>query len=49
MILLEHKSEERPYFEQIYDDGTTCDLTDKSRIARVWVLLRYVPVTVIVR
>ncbi|VDN04778.1 unnamed protein product [Thelazia callipaeda] len=32
----EHKSEEHPYFEQIYDDGTVCDLTNKSRRTRVW-------------
>ncbi|KAL4002380.1 Glucosidase II beta subunit-like family protein [Acanthocheilonema viteae] len=34
--LSRHKSEELPYFEQIYDDGTVCDVTDKSRLARVW-------------
>ncbi|EFO23410.2 hypothetical protein LOAG_05072 [Loa loa] len=34
--LSKHKSEELPYFEQIYDDGTVCDVTDKSRLTRVW-------------
>ncbi|CAG9538740.1 unnamed protein product [Cercopithifilaria johnstoni] len=34
--LSKHKGEELPYFEQIYDDGTVCDVTDKSRLARVW-------------
>uniref|UniRef100_A0A0R3RGP1 PRKCSH domain-containing protein n=1 Tax=Elaeophora elaphi TaxID=1147741 RepID=A0A0R3RGP1_9BILA len=34
--LSKHKSEGLPYFEQIYDDGTVCDVTDKSRFARVW-------------
>lgn len=35
--LSKHKSEELPYFEQIYDGGTVCDVTDKSRLSRVWV------------
>ncbi|EJW88957.1 hypothetical protein WUBG_00131 [Wuchereria bancrofti] len=34
--LSKHKSEKLPYFEQIYDDGTVCDVTEKSRLTRVW-------------
>ncbi|VDK88861.1 unnamed protein product [Onchocerca ochengi] len=34
--LSKSKSEELPYFEQIYDDGTVCEVTDKSRLTRVW-------------
>ncbi|KAK6101133.1 Glucosidase II beta subunit-like family protein [Brugia pahangi] len=34
--LSKHESEKLPYFEQIYDDGTVCDVTEKSRLTRVW-------------
>ncbi|KAM3724616.1 Protein OS-9 [Dirofilaria immitis] len=31
-----HNGEELPYFEQIYDGGTVCDVTAKLRLTRVW-------------